>query len=126
MFKGLGNLGALLKQAQEISSRMRGLNEELRTRRVTGTAGGDMVQVEVNGALEVVACHIDAELVVSGDREMLEDLLVTACNQAIAKARQMHADSVRALTGGLDVPSLDQALAKFLGQGPPPTESGSG
>ena len=61
MFKGLTGLGSLLKQAQEISGRMKGLNEQLRARRATGSAGGGMVEVEVNGLLEVLGCHIDQQ-----------------------------------------------------------------
>ena len=72
MFKGLTGLGSLLKQAQEISGRMKGLNEQLRARRATGSAGGGMVEVEVNGLLEVLGCHIDQQLFEQGDREMVE------------------------------------------------------
>ena len=119
MFKGFANLGALLKQAQELGGRMKGLNDELRTRRVTGSAGGGMVEVEVNGLVEVLRCHIDPQLVAQDDRELLEDLVVTAVNQAIGKAKQLHTEAIRSLTGGLDFPGLDQAMAKFLGESPP-------
>jgi len=115
VFKGLGNLGALLKQAQDISGRMKGLNDELRAHRVTGSAGGGMVEIEVNGVVEALRCHIDQQLLAQGDRELLEDLIVTAFNQAVSKAKQMHAETVKSLTGGLEVPGLDQALSKFLG-----------
>ena len=115
MFKELAGLGSLVKQAQEISGRMKGLGEELRGRRATGSAGGGMVEVEVNGLLEVLRCHIDPELLVQGDRELLEDLVSTAVNQALTKGKQLHAEAMKTLTGGLDVPGLDQALGKFLG-----------
>ncbi len=119
MFKGLGNLGAILKQAQEFGGRMKGLNDELRTRRVTGSAGGGMVEVEVNGLIEVLGCRVDPQLLAQGDRELLEDLFVTAVNQAVAKARELHAEAVRNLTGGMEIPGLDQALGKFLTDHPP-------
>lgn len=119
MFKGLGNLGAILKQAQEIGGRMKGLNEELRNRRVTASAGGGMVEVEVNGLMEASRCRMDPQLLAQGDCELLEDLIVAAVNQAVTKARELHAEAVRSMTGGMDIPGLDQALGKLLGDGPP-------
>ncbi len=119
MFKGLAGLGSLLRHAQHISGRMKGLSDELRTRRATGSAGGGMVEVEVNGALEVLRCHVDKRLVEQGDCEMIEDLLTTAVNQAISKAKQLHVEAMKSLAGGLDVPGLDQALGDILGENPP-------
>lgn len=119
MFKGLAGLGSLLKHAHEISGRMQGLADELRSRRATGSAGGGLVEVEVNGAAEVLACRIDPGLVAQGDRELLEDLVTTAVNQALAKAKQLHAEAVQSLTGNLNVPGLDEAMNKFLGSPDP-------
>lgn len=114
MFKDLAGLGALWKQAQELGGRMQGLTEELRARRVTGGAGGGMVEVEVNGLVEVIRCRIDPALLRQQDSELLEDLVTVATNQAIAKAKQLHAETVRSLTGGINLPGLEQALGKFL------------
>ena len=119
MFKGLGNLTSLLRQAHEISGRMKGLNEELRGRRATGSAGGGMVEVEVNGLLEVLRCHIDKQLVEQGDGEMIEDLVSTAVNQAIGKAKQLHMEAMKSLAGGLELPGLDAALGDVLGEQEP-------
>lgn len=119
MFKGIGDLGSLLKQAGQISSKMEGLNEELRTRRTTGSAGGGMVEVEVNGLVEVLDCRIDPTLLADGDAEMLEDLVVGAVNQAVTKAKQMHAESLKAMTGGIQLPGLDSAMSKFFGDAMP-------
>jgi len=119
VFKELANLGALLRHAQEIGGRMQGLTEELRNRRATGSAGGGMVEIEVNGLVEVLRCRIDPKLLAQGDQELIEDLVLTAVNQAIVKAKELHAETVRALTGGIQVPGLEQAMAKFLGTSPP-------
>jgi DNA-binding YbaB/EbfC family protein len=115
MFKGLGNLGSLLKQAQQIGGQMSQLSEEMKKRRVVGSSGGGMVEIEVNGLMEVLRCHLDPQLLVQPDAEMLEDLIASAVNQAIAKGKQMHADAMRDLTGGLSLPGLDDAMAKFMG-----------
>ena len=120
MFKGLVGLGSLLKQAQQISGRMQGLGEELKKRRATGSAGGGMVEIEVNGLMEVLRCRIDQELIAGGDRELIEDLVATAINQAVAKGKQLHGEAMKELTGGLNVPGLDDALGKFLGKGEEP------
>ena len=125
MFKGLANLGALLKQAQQIGGQMGQMTEEMRKRRVTGSAGGGMVEIEVNGLIEVLGCHIDPKLVTQDDRELLEDLITAAINQAIAKGKQMHADAVRDLTGGLPLPGgFQEALAKLTGAGAEEEEEG--
>jgi nucleoid-associated protein EbfC len=116
VFDGLKNLGSLLKQAQQLGGQMGQITEEMRKRRVTGAAGGGMVEVEVNGLLEVLRCRIDPKLIAQNDCELLEDLIATAVNQAISKGKQMHADAVRDLTGGLPLPGgFHEALAKFTG-----------
>ena len=92
MFQGLGNLSSLWKQASQLSGQFEKLGEELKKRRTTGTSGGGMVEIELNGALEVLRCKIDPQLVAGGDRELLEDLLVAAMNQAVTKGRQLHAE----------------------------------
>lgn len=115
MFKGLSNLGSLLKQAQQIGGRMQELNEQLKRQTAVGSAGGGMVEVEVNGLAEVLRCRIEEKLIAQGDRELIEDLLVTAVNQAMAKTKQMHAEAMQSLTGGMSLPGLDEAMQKFLG-----------
>jgi nucleoid-associated protein EbfC len=125
VFKGIANLGSLLKHAQQIGGQMGQLTEEMRNRRVTGTAGGGMVEIEVNGLMEVLRCQIDPQLITQNDRELLEDLIAAAINQAIAKGKQMHADAVRDMTGGLPLPGgFHDALAKFTGAGPDEGEKG--
>lgn len=119
MFKGLSGLGSILKQAQEIGGRMKALNEELKSRRVTGSAGGGMVEIEVNGLHEVLGCRIDPQLVADGDRELLEDLVATAANQAMAKAQQLHAEAMQSITGDLNMPGLNEAMGKLLGEEKP-------
>ena len=119
MFKGLANLGSLLKHAQQFGGQMERLSEELKNRRATGVAGGGMVEIEINGVVEVLRCHIDSQLVAQGDRELIEDLVVAATNQAVMKTKQLHAEAVKDLTGGLQLPGLQEALAKLTGSEPP-------
>ena len=118
MFKGLGqlaNLGSLLKQAQNIGSQMQGLSEQLKHQRATGAAGGGLVEVEVNGLGEVIACRIDPDLIAKGDGEMIEDLLPAAFNQAHAKSKQLHAEAMKSLTEGMELPGLEDVMAQING-----------
>lgn len=118
MLKGLGNLanlGQMMQQAQQMGAKMKELQEQLKNERVTGASGGGMVQVEMTGAQEVLAVRIDPGLVERGDREMLEDLLPAAINDAADKARRRHAEVMQEATGDLNIPGLGDAMAKFSG-----------
>ncbi len=115
MFKGFSGIGSLLKQAQEMGGRMQAVNQELKSRRATGSAGGEMVTVEVNGLNEVLGCRIDQQLIDAGDRELIEDLVASAVNQALTKAKELHAEAMRSLTGGMELPGLDEAMKKLMG-----------
>ena len=118
MFKGIANLGAILKQAQQMGGRMQEISEKLKAQRATGSAGGGMVEVEVNGLAEVLSCRIEEKLVADGDRELIEDLVMTAVNQATAKTKQMHNEAMQSLTGGMSLPGLDKAMQSLLGANP--------
>lgn len=118
MLKGLGNLanlGTMFKQAQEMGGKMQALTEELKTKRATGSAGGGLVEVDVNGIAEVLAVRIDPSLVEKGDREMIEDLLPAAFNAAHAKAKALHAEAIQAIAGGVNMPGLEEALSQLSG-----------
>lgn len=117
--ENLANIGALVKQAQQMGGKLQQITEDLKTRRVEGSSGGGMVTVEVNGVDDVLHCHIDPSLVTSGDRELIEDLLPAAINQALAKAKQLHADAMQSVAAGLDMPGLNDMLARLSGGGPP-------
>jgi DNA-binding YbaB/EbfC family protein len=106
----------MLKQAQQLGGQMGQITEEMKRQRVTGSAGAGMVEIEINGVLEMLHCRIDPQLFTQGDREMIEDLVVAAANQAIAKSKQLHIDAMRNLTGGLTLPAgLEETLAKLTG-----------
>jgi len=111
----LANLGALMKQAQEMGGRMQAMQDELRAKRATGSAGGGLVEVDVNGLAEVLAVRIDATLVARQDREMIEDLLPAAFNAAQQKARQLHAEAMQAIAGGLPLSGLQDAFSQLAG-----------
>jgi DNA-binding YbaB/EbfC family protein len=98
-----------------MGGRMQALQDELRSKRATGAAGGGLVEVDVNGLSELVAVRIDPSLVEKGEREMIEDLLPAAYRAAQQKARELHAEAMQALAGGANLPGLGEALAQLTG-----------
>ena len=113
MLKGLGNLGSMLRSAQEMGGKLQAINVQLKAQSVTGSSGGGMVQVEANGLGEVLRIKIDPQLVERGEREMIEDLLPAATNQAIQKARQLHTEAMQGMASGLNIPGLNEAMSQF-------------
>ena len=101
-----GNIGNIMKQAQAMQAQMAKIQEQAAARQVNGTAGGGMVTVTANGAMDIVAVKIDPEVVKSGDVEMLQDLVLAAANDALHKSRDMTAEEMKAVTGGLNIPGL--------------------
>ena len=96
----------LIQQAQGLQSKMAALQEELADKVVTGSSGGDMVKVEANGAQEILSITIEKELLDPADPEMLQDLVVAAVNDALKKSRELMAQEMSKLTGGLPIPGL--------------------
>lgn len=115
MFKGLGNLASLMRQASQLNGKMQALSEQLKAQRVVGTAGGGMVEAEVNGLGELLRVKIDPLLVERGEREMIEDLVPAAVNQAVAKARELHMAAMRSMTEGLDLPGMEGLMDSLRG-----------
>jgi nucleoid-associated protein EbfC len=106
MAKGIGGMGNLLKQAQEMQSRISKIQEELGQKTVEGSSGGGMVQVTVNGQFNLSGVKIDPTVINSTEKEMLEDLVLAAVNDGMRKARDMVATEMSKVTGGFKIPGL--------------------
>jgi DNA-binding YbaB/EbfC family protein len=102
----LANMGNILKQAQAMQAQMAKVQEQAASKTVTGSAGGGSVTVTANGAMQLVAIVIDPEVVKGGDVEMVQDLVMAASNDALRKAREMMADEMKSVTGGMNMPGL--------------------
>ena len=102
----MANMSDILKQAQALQSKLTELQGEAAGKTVEASAGGGMVTAVVNGKLEVVKIHIEPQVFAANDREMLEDLVVAAVNEAIRKAQQLMAEAMSRVTGGLKIPGL--------------------
>ena len=75
-----------------------------------------LVRIGANGLSEVSKVEIDPALFTSGEREMIEDLLVVAFNQVSLKAKELHMESMREMTSGVNLPGLEEALGKLSGE----------
>ena len=99
-----GNIGQLMKQAQMMQENMKRLQEQLATLEVEGQAGAGMVKVQMTCKHEVKRVSIDPSLV-GDDREMLEDLLVAAFNDAARKVESTIQEKMSGMTAGLGLPA---------------------
>lgn len=102
----MANFGKLMKQAQQMQAKMAQLQEELAKTEFEVSSGGGMVTVRMNGQQEVLAVKIEEEVFKEGDKEMLEDLIVAAINEARQKASDMAKEQMSSLTGGMNIPGL--------------------
>ena len=103
MAKGLQNL---MKQAQELQKKLERVQEELGDMEVEATAGGGMVKVVANGKQDILSIQIDPEVVNPEDKEMLEDLVLAAVNEALRKSRELAAEEMGKVTGGIMPPQF--------------------
>ncbi len=101
-----GGLGDLMKQAQKMQQELLRIQEELATKTVEASSGGGMVTVVINGRLEVVSIKIEKDVVDPSDVEMLQDLVLAAVNEGIAKSQEMTKEEMAKVTGGLPIPGL--------------------
>jgi nucleoid-associated protein EbfC len=98
------NLGQMMKQAQEMQNKLAEMQEGLGNIEVIGQSGGGMIQVTLSGKSEARKIAIDPSLTGAEDKEVLEDLLVAAFNDAKAKVDAMSAEKMKELTGGIQLP----------------------
>jgi DNA-binding YbaB/EbfC family protein len=117
MFKQIGQLAGLLKNAPRIKEEMEKLQQRLGQITAEGDAGAGMVRIRVNGRMEMVGCQITEEALKLNDRELLEDLIKSATNQALEKARQLVAEETSKAAAGFGVSGLPD-LSSLLGKGP--------
>lgn len=104
--KGMPNMGQLMKQAQQIQTKMAKLQEDLGDRTVEASSGGGMVMVVANGRQEVLSIKIEPEVIDPDDTEMLQDLIMAAVNDALTRAKDMVNEEMGKLTKGMNIPGM--------------------
>jgi len=108
--KGMPNMGQLMKQAQQIQTKMAKLQEDLGDRTVEASSGGGMVIVVANGRQEVLSIKIEQEVIDPDDAEMLQDLIMAAVNDALTRAKEMVNEEMGKLTKGMNIPGMPGLL----------------
>ncbi len=110
MFGKLGDVAGMMKQAKEMQSRVKQMQEELTRMRFEADSGAGAVRAVVTGKLELADIKIDPQTVSAGDVEMLEDLVKSAVGAAQKKAAEGVKAEMQKITGGLNLPGLDGLL----------------
>jgi len=99
--KGMGNMGKLMKQAQEMQARMAQIQEELEATEIEASAGGGAVTVVMNGKQVMLSIRLKPEAVSADDVELLEDMILAAYGEARKKAEDLAQSELSKVTGGL-------------------------
>jgi DNA-binding YbaB/EbfC family protein len=97
---------AILRQAQQLQAKLAKAQEELGSMTVEATSGGGAVKVVIDGHQKVHSVEISLEVITAGDVELLQDLVMTAVNEAVAKSQELVNKHLSSLTGGLNIPGL--------------------
>ncbi|MGL5411606.1 YbaB/EbfC family nucleoid-associated protein [Cetobacterium sp.] len=105
-FPGMGNMNNLMKQAQQMQKKMEQMQKDLEEKEFEASVGGGAVTVKANGKKEVLAINIKPEVVDEDDVEMLEDLVLSAVNEALRKADEETSSQMGKVTGGMNIPGL--------------------
>ena len=103
---GGGNMNNLMKQAQAMQKKMQDMQKEIENSEFEASAGGGAVTVRVSGKQEILGINIKKEVVDPDDVEMLEDLVLSAVNEALRKADEETENKMGKLTGGMNIPGL--------------------
>lgn len=104
------DINNLMKQAQEMQGKMASIQEDLAKKTITGSAGGGMVEVTVNGQGDILGIKIEDALINIEEKVMLQDLITAASNDAVRRAKDLSKNEMGQLTGGMGLPDL----ANFL------------
>lgn len=99
-----GNIGNLMKQAQQLQEKMQRAQAEIAALEVTGEAGGGMAKIVMNGRHEVKRVSLDPSIVSADDKDMLEDLIAAAANDAVQKLERVSQERMSGLMGGMNLP----------------------
>ncbi len=100
------DLSSLMQQAREMHEKMNRVQEELATKTVTGSAGGGMVTVQATGKGEIISIAIEDEVIDRTEKDLLQDLVSGAVNDALRKARELAKTEMSGLAGGVQIPGL--------------------
>ena len=102
----MNNMHTMMKQAQKLQKKMLQTQQEMATKTIEASSGGGMVKVVANGAQKIESIVLEKEVMNPDDIEMLQDLVLAAVNDALAKSQEMVSSEMGKLTGGLNIPGF--------------------
>lgn len=100
------DLSSIMQQAREMQEKMNKVQNELAAKTIIGSAGGGMVTVKATGKGEIISITIEDEVIDPAEKELLQDLISGAVNDALRKARELAKSEMAGLTGGVQIPGL--------------------
>ena len=104
--KGGGSMQSLVRQANQMQAKMKELQDELATREYSATTGGGAVKATIKGENQLSALEISPEIFKEGDAEMLQDMLISAVNEALSTAKKEQEAEMEKITGPMNIPGL--------------------
>ncbi len=104
------DMNSIMQQAKVMQEKMAKIQQDLAKKTITGSAGGGMVLITVNGQGEVLSAAIEKAVIDANEVEMLQDLVVAATNDALRKAKELSKQELAQLTGGLNLPGLSNFM----------------
>ena len=104
------DLSSIMQQAREMQEKMSQIQNDLKKKTITGSAGGGMVLVTVNGQGDVLSVVVEKTVIDPNEVEMLQDLIVAATNDALRRAKELSKEEMAGLTGGLNLPGLSNFM----------------
>ncbi|WP_457577202.1 YbaB/EbfC family nucleoid-associated protein [Desulfomarina sp.] len=104
------DLSSIMEQARNMQEKMAKIQQDLASKTITGSAGGGMVTVTVNGKADILSINIEQAVIDPDEKDMLQDLIVAATNDAVRRARELGKEEMAQLTGGLNIPGISNIL----------------
>lgn len=100
------DMNSIIQQAQQMQEKMAGIQEALKKKTASGSAGGGMVTVVANGGNEIISINIEDAMISADEKDMLQDLIIAATNDALRKVREIGKAEMAKLTGGMNIPGV--------------------
>ncbi len=105
------DMNSIMQQAKQMQEKMAGIQEALKKKTATGSAGGGMVTVVVNGSNEIISISIEDAMISVDEKVMLQDLITAATNDALRKVKELGKEEMAKLTGGMNIPGVSNLFS---------------
>ncbi len=105
------DMNSIMQQARQMQEKMAGIQEALKKQTATGSAGGGMVTVVVNGSNEIISITIEDAMITVDEKVMLQDLIIAATNDALRKVKEIGKEEMAKLTGGMNIPGVSNIFS---------------